>query len=135
MKRFYSIILSAVTFLFSAGVLSAQERTVTGTVIDTDDNPVIGAAVIVSGTTTAVITDLDGNFSIDVPSDADVLNISCIGYKSLDVSISGRDRIDVTMEIDNILLDEAVAIGYGTTKRGNLSGAVAKVDAEKLESR
>ena len=135
MKRFYSLILSAVTFLFFAGVLSAQERTVTGTVIDTDDNPVIGAAVIVSGTTTAVITDLDGNFSIDVPSDASMLNISCIGYKSMDVSISGRDRVDVTMEIDNILLDEAVAIGYGTTKRGNLSGAIAKVDADKLESR
>ena len=121
--------------MFSIASASAQDRTVQGTVVDTDDNPVIGAAVIVTGTNSAVITDLDGNFSIEVPADVSSLNFSCIGFKSVDVPISGKDRVDVVMEIENLLLDEAVAIGYGTTKRGNLSGAVAKVDAERLEGR
>lgn len=109
----------------------AQKTTVRGTVTD-DGGPVIGAAIISEGN--GVITDYDGNFSIDVSPDA-VLEVSCLGYKSQSIPVSGRARIDILLEADNTMLDDAVVVGYGTQKKANLTGAVSVIKSENLKDR
>ena len=111
-----------------------EERTIQGTVVDTQGEPIIGANVIIKGSNTGTITDLDGNFSLNVPSDA-VLRITYIGYLEQEVSTQGKNRIDVTLEEDTQTLDEVVVVGYGTMKKINLTGAVASVDGSSLNDR
>lgn len=113
----------------------AQNRTVHGTVSDTEGLPVIGAIVVEPASGVATIADLDGKFSIEVPASATLLRISSVGFKTINVPVKDKSTIAAVLEIDNVLLEETVVIGYGTVKRGNLSGAVAKVDSEKLENR
>ena len=109
----------------------AQKQTVQGVVTDST-GPVIGA-VVQSGGANAV-TDLDGAFSISVPSDA-VLEISALGYKTLRVPVAGRTSIAITLEEDSFMLEDAVAIGYGTQKKTNLTGAVSVIKSEALQDR
>lgn len=131
--RFLSVIVALASFL-SPMLLSAQDRTIIGVVTDTEDLPVIGATVM--GTQgRATITDVMGAFTINVADDCKVLTISSIGFKTVEVPVEGRSNVNVTLEIDNVLLEETVVIGYGTTKRGNLSGSVAKVSSETIENR
>ena len=133
-NRYCVISAISIISLFISISLSAQNRVVTGVVSDDENQPVIGAAVI-AGPTNATITDHLGAFSISVPSDCTYLTISSIGYKTVNESIAGRDNLNVVLQIDNLLLEETIVIGYGTTKKGNLSGSVAKVNSEKLENR
>lgn len=128
-----AVLTIAVLFLFRIN-LPAQERTIVGVVSDTDNQPVIGATIM-AGQGNATVTDLLGTFSLSVPSDCKTITISSIGFKTTEVDISKRDEVNIILEIDNVLLEETVVIGYGTTKKGNLSGAVAKVDADNLENR
>ena len=109
----------------------AQKATVRGTVSDST-GPVIGA-VVSSGDANAV-TDLEGAFAISVPSDA-VLEISALGYKTLYVPVNGRTSLALTLEEDSFLLEDAVAIGYGTQKKANLTGAVSVIKSEALQDR
>lgn len=98
-------------FLIVASHLWGQGITVKGRVIDTDDAPVIGASVLVEGTESGMITDLDGNYVINnVPSDA-VLVFSYVGMVTQKVAVSGRHVVNVKLEDDNVLLDETVVIG------------------------
>ncbi len=110
----------------------AQGRSVSGTVVDAAGEPIIGANVLVVGTTNGVITDIDGNFTLsDVPGNAEI-RISFIGYITETVAVSGRNNIKVSLRDDSKTLDEVVVIGYGTVKRRDLTGAVASVSGEKL---
>ncbi len=109
----------------------AQTRTVRGTVSDSA-GPVAGA-VVQSGGVHAV-TGLDGDFAINVPADA-VLEISALGYKTLNVAVGGRSVVAIVLEEDSYLLENAVAIGYGTQKKENLTGAVSVVKSEALQDR
>ncbi len=122
--------LTILCFLLSALSLTAQE--ISGVVMASDSpDPVIGANVSVKGTTTGTITDFDGNFFIDAQV-GDVLIVSFIGYKPQEVAVKSTAPIKVTLQPDNVMLEEVVAIGYGTMKKSDLTGAVTSVSAEDL---
>ena len=104
----------------------AQDRvTVSGRLIDTGQNPLIGASVIQQGTTNGVTTDVDGRYEIAVPADA-VLEFSFIGYKTQAVSVMNRTQIDITMEEDAMMIGEVVAIGYGSQRSTRRPAAVPR---------
>ena len=105
--------------------------TVTGTVTDDTDQPVIGASVMVKGSTTGVPTDLDGKYSIDVPADA-VLEFSSVGLRTVDMPVNGRAVINVVLDTDNTFLESVVVVGYGTQKKGSISGAVSAVNNDDI---
>ena len=111
--------------------LSAQ--TVSGVVKDSDGIEVIGANVLVTGTTVGTVTDIDGSFKITMPEGSNGLSFSYLGYKSQDVSVDGRDYIEVMLEADNQLLDEVVVVGYGVQKKSDLVGSVASIDGADIQ--
>ncbi|MDR0658179.1 MAG: TonB-dependent receptor [Mediterranea sp.] len=127
--------MRAMLFLLfvAAGInLSAQTITVTGNVKDNTGEPVIGASVVQKGTTgNGSITDLDGNYRLSVPSNATII-ISYIGMKTQEIAVNGKSRIDVTLTDDAYALDEVVAIGYATMRRGDLTGAISSVSAKDI---
>lgn len=120
-------------FVFAASMTYAQQLTVKGNVTDVKTGEAIpGLTVVVKGSGTGTITDVDGNYSItNVPSDA-TLVYSFVGMKPQEVLVAGKTTINVEMEIESIGLEEVVAIGYGTAKRKDLTGSVASVTGEKL---
>ena len=110
----------------------AQSLTVTGVVMAQDEpDPVIGANVMVKGSTTGTITDFDGNFSLQAKA-GDVLQVSFMGYKTQEVKVTGSGPLRITLVSDNVQLQEVVAIGYGTMKKSDLTGSVASVNADQL---
>ncbi|WP_209404708.1 TonB-dependent receptor [Pseudozobellia sp. WGM2] len=108
-----------------------DQATVTGTVTDTNGVPLAGASVIVKGTTRGTTTDFDGNFSIAAEGSA-ALGVSYIGYKTKEVAINNQSNLSITLEEDSALLDEVVVVGYGTQKKGEVTAAIASVDAEQI---
>ena len=117
--------------MFALGMW-AQSMTVTGVVMAQDEpDPVIGANVMVKGSTNGTITDFDGNFSINAKA-GDVLQVSFMGYKSQEIKVTNAGPIRVTLVPDNVQLQEVVAIGYGTMKKSDLTGAVTSVSADQL---
>lgn len=118
--------------------ISAEQQTSTlkGTVVDNSGETIIGASVIVKGTTTGTVTDIDGNFQLNVPSLNVTVVISYVGYQSIEVALNGRNTISVTLREDTELLDEVVVVGYGTQKKVNLTGSVSSVNMSDIsESR
>jgi len=109
----------------------AQTHSVKGKVLDANGEPVIGAVVMVEGTNIATTTDLDGNYSISV-GDNQTLVYNCMGYQEVREVPGKRAVIDVTMQDDSQLLEEAVAIGYATVKKRDLTGSVASVGSEAI---
>lgn len=108
-------------------IASAQKRTVTGTVFDNENYPLIGAGVVFeSNPSQGVITDFDGNFSIEA-SDDDVLVFSFIGFVDQHIKVGSQSEIIVVLQPDSNNLDEIVVIGYGTTKKSDLTGSVTNV--------
>ena len=105
--------------------------TVTGTVTDDSEQPVIGASVMVKGSTIGVPTDLDGKYSIDVPADA-VLEFSSVGLTTADIPVNSRAVINVVLHTDNTFLESVVVVGYGTQKKGSISGAVSAVNNDDI---
>lgn len=130
MKR-YLLVLATLTVLV-CGTAAAQS-TVTGVVMaEGEPDPVIGANVVLKGTTNGTITDFDGNFSIEAKA-GDVLVFSYLGYKTQEVKVTNTSApVKVTLASDNVMLDEVVAIGYGAMKKSDLTGAVTSVKAEEL---
>ena len=127
-KRIYLLSLMAMMTLG----LRAQGLTVTGVVMAQDEpDPVIGANVMVKGSTVGTITDFDGNFSIQAKA-GDMLQVSFMGYKPQDVKVTNAGPIRITLVPDNVQLQEVVAIGYGTMKKSDLTGAVTSVSADQL---
>ena len=114
----------------------AQSRTVSGKILDNQQQPLIGAAVMISGTNTGTTTDVDGNFSMSVPSGDVVLEVSSLGYITRKVSVPAtKSSVNVTLEEDNMTLNETVVVGYGTQKKVNLTGAISVVDDKALKDR
>ncbi len=123
-----------VAFAVSSAIVFAQTKTVTGTVVDELGDPVIGANVIVVGTTNGATTDIDGNFSIqDVANNAS-LKVTYIGYKEQIIPVAGKNSFSIALAEDRDELDEVVVIGYGTVKKRDLTGAVASVSGDKLKA-
>lgn len=110
----------------------AQQITVTGTVKDADDNPLIGAAVVVVGTTDGVITDFDGKYTIKANS-GQSLKFTYVGYQEQIIKVDGRSVINVKLS-EGEQLDEVVVIGYGTVKKSHLTGAVSSVSGKDLQA-
>ena len=130
--RFIAVVCAVI---LSAGSLLAQNIAVTGKVVDKNNEPIIGAYVVVLGTSTGTSTNVDGGYSINVPANG-TLQFTCIGYKTQEVAVAGRKVVDVILAEDALMLDNAVVVGFGTQKKANLTGAVASIDASKqLESR
>ncbi|MCQ2146228.1 MAG: TonB-dependent receptor [Bacteroidales bacterium] len=116
--------------------ISAQNRTVTGTVVDPNQSPVIGVAVILDGTNNGAMTDVDGKFSLSVPSREVTLSFSSLGYVTKSVKVlASQNNINVELEEDNLTLEETVVVGYGTQKKVNLTGAITSVESKNLENR
>lgn len=111
-----------------AGRNAAQQKTrkITGIVKDAAGEPIIGANVVVKGTTNGVITGLDGDFQLEVPQNA-VLEISYIGYVSQDVPVGNKNSLNISLKEDTQKLDEVVVVGYGKMKKGDLSAAVSTI--------
>ncbi|MBQ8672744.1 MAG: TonB-dependent receptor [Bacteroides sp.] len=109
----------------------AQNITVKGTVKDAL-GPVIGASVVQKGTSNGVVTDLDGNYSLTVPSNSTII-VSFIGYKTQEIAVAGKRVIDVVMKEDSELLEEVVVVGYGQMKRSDLTGAVVSVGDQAIK--
>ncbi len=126
--RYWLALLLAMTFSIS---VYAQNITVTGTVIDDTGEPLLGATVMQKGTANGTSTDIDGNFSISVPAKA-TLVFSYIGYDTKEVAVNGQKKIDVTLTTNATMLDEVVAIGYGTVRKKDLTGAVSSVSGSEL---
>lgn len=113
-------------------LVSFAQKTVTGNVKDSAGEPLIGVSVMIKGSSTGAVTDLDGNFSIpSVPSSAQ-LTFSYVGYQTKTVSVGSNSSFNVVLDEDNTTLEDVVVIGYGTMKRKDLTGAVASVSGDKL---
>ena len=123
-----------VAFALSSVLVFAQTKTVTGTVIDEMGEPVIGANVIVVGTTNGATTDIDGNFSIQDVAEGASLKVTYIGYKEQIIPVAGKATFNIALAEDRDELDEVVVIGYGTVKKRDLTGAVASVSGDKLKA-
>ena len=117
--------------LVSAWTLSAQ-TTIKGVVTDESGEPLIGAGVVVEGTTIGTITGIDGDYELTVPADAVNLVFSFIGLSDQTIPIAGQTVINVVLKVDSTFLDEVVVVGYQTVKRRDLLGAVASVGSDKL---
>ncbi len=137
MKVFKSLILLLLLLAAeSISVLSAQNRVVSGKVLDTQQEPLAGVTIQVKGTSKGSISKADGSFSLQVPSETIELSFSYVGYLSQQVKVTpGQKNITVHLREDAILLGETVVIGYGTQKKVNLTGAVATVESKTLENR
>ena len=120
--------------VFPAFAQTGGRITVSGRVLDEQGLPVIGAGVMQEGTTTGAATDMNGHYSITVPSDA-VLTVQCIGYQTAKIPVQGRSRIDIALTSDQEMLEETVVVGYGTQKKANLTGAVESVGEETFDGR
>src|SRR5690606_36303893 len=94
-----------------------------------------GVNILIKGETTGTVTDVEGNYALNVPNDDDILVFSSIGYISQEVPVEGRTTLNVSLEEDTQNLDEVLIVGYGTHKKINLTGAVSQVTAERLEDR
>lgn len=153
MKKHYLFAFSAALLIASGNIVQGKEvtpassdsevvqqnsnrtyRQVKGRIIDVNGEPIIGASVQVKGTTIGVITDFEGNYILsDVPSNA-TLQISYIGYRSASVVVSGQVLKDIVLKEDTKTLDEVVVIGYGVQRKADLTGSVANVNADKLNT-
>ena len=122
-------------YLFKAEkrqAISQQSFTVTGTVVDPSGLPVIGANVLIQGTSNGTITDIDGKFSLEVTKSS-MLVVSYIGFSDYVVKVTEKGPLFITLKEDAKALEEVVVVGYGTQKKVNLTGAVSSVSAEELE--
>ena len=127
-KRFLFTFVMALMVTMTA---FAQKRTFTGTVVDSNGEPLIGASVVQKGTTNGGITDIDGNYSVQVDAGS-TLVFSYVGYETLE--LAAADGLRVTLKDDSKMMDDVVVIGYGTQKKSVVTAAIAKVSADDLGS-
>ena len=121
----FFLVLSTVAYAF-------QEKTVSGVVTDSSNDPIPGVTVILQGTTTGALTDVDGKYSLSVPSTANVLVFSFVGMQTREVIIDDQTTINIQLSTDLIGLDEIVVIGYGTQRRRDITGAVASISSNDI---
>ena len=110
-----------------------QTRKITGRILDENGEPLIGVSVMLKGTSNGTITNIDGDYTLsgDI-TDKSVLEVTYIGMKKQEITVGNRTRINITMISDNEMLDEVIVVGYGTQRKGNLTGSVSAIKSEKL---
>lgn len=118
-------------FLFT-GAISAQNRVVSGTIVDNTGEPLPGVNVIIKGTTTGTISDIDGVYSMNVPSSATVLQFSYTGFLTKEINTGSQHTVNVTLLEDLQQLEEVVVVGYGTQRKVTLTGAISSVSNEQI---
>jgi len=128
-RMLFLLVLMAVGLQF----VSAQQLNVKGTVTDPNGEPIIGASVIVKGTSVGTSTDIDGKFAVNAPAKS-VLRISYIGYETAEVNVDGKTDISVTLQENSEVLDEVVVIGYGTMDKKELTSAISHVSEKDFLS-
>jgi TonB-linked SusC/RagA family outer membrane protein len=114
---------------------SMAKFSVTGTVVGSNQTPIVGATVMEKGTQNATITDANGRFKLDVKASDAVLVVTFVGYEVAEINLNGSASVNVTLKDKTNILDEVVVVGYGTQKKVNLSGAVSQVTGAVLENR
>ena len=130
-QKFCQMLLTFACMLLSINAFAQQVK---GVVVDEAGQPVTGAFVLQKGTSNGTVTNVDGQFNLDVPSDA-VLEVSCLGYVTQEVAVAGKSLLNVVLAEDTELLEEVVVVGYGTTKKENLTGAVSVVSSDAISNR
>lgn len=123
----------ALSLCLSTTVVFAQQ-TVKGTVKDANGDPMIGVSIFVDGNT-AAISDLDGHFSLSSVKPQSKVKVSYVGYMDQTVTVGNNKRIEIVMQEDNQTLNDVVVIGYGSMKKGDLTGSVSSVNSEQVQSR
>ncbi|MEN6454548.1 MAG: SusC/RagA family TonB-linked outer membrane protein [Prolixibacteraceae bacterium] len=113
--------------------LNQQKRKVSGNVTDTSGQPLPGVTIVIKGTTIGTITDINGDYLLEVPANGEQIVFSFVGMRTVEMPLAGRSVIHIKMEDESIGLEEVVAVGYGTMKKSDLTGAIAQVKADKLE--
>ena len=133
-KQFFQRLCS--TFLLSMICLLAfsQGKQIQGVVKDATGEPIIGANVLVKGTTNGMITDIDGNFSLSNVNSQDVIVFSYIGYITQEVTVGDQTTFNIILKEDTETLDEVVVVGYGTMKKSDLTGSISSVSSERIAS-
>ena len=127
--------MNAPLFAESLGInVGQQQENCNGVVTDATGESVIGASVMIKGTTVGTVTDLDGRFTLPGVKVGDVIQISFIGYVTQEIKWNGKP-MSVTLKEDSQALEEVVVVGYGTQKKVNLTGAVAMTEGDMLEDR
>ena len=132
----FSSVLAGFTLCPTTAMASVQQDQtikVSGQVVDQDGEPLIGATIKIKGAQTGVITDFDGNFSIDASAKA-ILVVSYVGYKDREIAVRGRAILEpIQMESDAMMLEQVVVVGYGVQKKADLTGSVSIVNADELK--
>jgi len=127
----YKVLLSLIVSL-AFSLISFAQNQVSGTVSDATGETLIGASILVKGTQIGTVTDFDGNYSLTVSGDNNILLISYTGYEEQEISIGNRSIIDIVLQESISLIDEVVVVGYGTQKRSKISGAVSTVTSDEI---
>ncbi len=130
LSKIAGVAIAAVLLLIGQ-LAMAQQRTIRGTVVDQNGQPVVGAAIIEAGTTNGTVADIDGNFSLSLSSNN--LTISFIGYVTQNLDITGQNSVSVTLKEDNVELDDVVVVGYGQMKRSDMTGSVVSVGDDAIK--
>ena len=130
-KAFLITVLSGLLVVLSVSAQTGTTINVRGSITDIAGEPIIGANILIQGTSSGTVTDYDGNYLLQAPADG-VLEVSYIGYNPQSVSINNRTTINIILEEDRELLDELVVIGYGTVRKDDATGSVVAVDASSL---
>lgn len=130
MKKLALVLL----LVLSAVSLTLAQRTISGQVIDESGESLIGATVLVKGTTTGTVTDIDGNYSIRVPEGSNILEFSYTGYSTKEVEIGSSNVVDVTMTTDIAQLSEVIVVGYNSVKKSDMTSSITTVTGEKLQA-
>ena len=125
--------ISVLTLMLLCGAFTAYADTVTGTVVDDTGEPLIGVSVLIKGSQTGVTTDIDGNYTIQVPdAKAATLSFSYVGMESQEIKVNGRGKVDVTLKPNSNALEEVVVVGYGQQKKASVVGAITQTSGEVL---
>lgn len=125
--------LLLIVLLLGVALQSYAQNVISGTVTDEEDQGIPGVSIVVKGTSQGTVTNSDGEYSLNAPTNAYILICSFIGYKTQEVAVDGRTAINIKLTQSLTQLDEVVVVGYGTQKKGDITGAVAAVDVAELE--
>ena len=132
MRKCIKGLLALFLLLCATATVWAQSITVTGTITDEQGEPLIGVNILVRGTTTGVISDIDGHYSLQVSSNQSIIRFSYVGYLTQEITIGAQRTLNVIMREDSQNLEEVLVIGYGVVKKSDLTGAVASVKMDEV---
>ncbi|WP_108870275.1 SusC/RagA family TonB-linked outer membrane protein [Aquimarina aquimarini] len=127
--------LRTLLLIFMCAITStiiAQKKTITGTVYDKSDMPIVGASIIIKGTTEGVSSDFDGNYTIEA-SETDILEISYMGYLTQEINVGSQTKINAVLQEDISMLDEIIVVAYGTQKKETITSSIVNIKSEELK--